>query len=95
MAKIEVSYDDLEGVPPEYTEALRNKEHFVRQAVAIIGRNTSVRWVPHEDAQGHLWFRLTAYSDRSDCIAKISSLDVTLTACAFEELIALGKQPRC
>ena len=93
MGKIDVSYADLEGIDPAYIERLREKEGAVRQAVAKIGRSTSVRWVPLDAGQEHLFFRLTAYSNRADCIAQVSPLDLTLDADAFEKLIVEGKRP--
>jgi hypothetical protein len=94
MAKIDVSYVDLEGIDPAYVENLREKEDTVRQAVTKIGRSCSVRWIPFDAGEKHLFFRLTAYSDRrDDCIAQISSLDLTLDADAFEKPIVEGQRP--
>jgi hypothetical protein len=93
MAKIDVSYTDLEGIDPAYVERLQEQEHAVRQAVAKIGRSCSVRWVPFDTGQEHLFFRLTAYSDRADCIAQVSPLDLTLAPDAFEKLIVEGERP--
>jgi hypothetical protein len=93
MAKIDVSYADLDGIDPAYLEKLREKEHAVRQAVAKIGRSCSVRWVRFDAGQERLFFRLTAYSDRADCIVQVSSLDLTLDPDAFEKLIVQGERP--
>jgi len=93
MGKIDVSYADLEGIDPAYVAKLREKEEAVRQAIAKIGRSCSVRWLPFDAGQKHLFFRLTAYSDRADCIAQVSPLDLTLDADAFEKEIVEGKRP--
>lgn len=93
MAKIDVSYADLKGIDPAYVARLREKEDVVRQAVAKIGRSCSVRWTPIFVGETNLWFRLTAYSDRDDCIAQVSPLDLTLDAEVFEKVIVEGQRP--
>jgi hypothetical protein len=93
MGKIDVSYDDLAGICAAYIDKLRDKEEAVRQAIARIGRSCSVRWVPFDAGQNHLFFRLTAYPNRADCIAQVSPLDLTLDADTFEKLIVEGKRP--
>ena len=93
MGKIDVSYADLEGISPAYIRKLREKEEAVRQAIARIGRSCSVRWVPCAAGQEYLFFRLTAYSDRADCITQVLPLDLTLDADAFEKLIVEGQRP--
>jgi hypothetical protein len=93
MGKIDVSYADLEGIDAACLERLREKEEAVRQAVAKIGRSTSVRWVPFDAGQHHLVLRLTAYSNRADCIAQVTPLDLALDADAFEKLIVEGQRP--
>jgi hypothetical protein len=91
MGKIDVCYDALASVDRTYTDRLQDKECFVRHALSEIGRACSVRWVPIDDGQGHLLFRLTA--DSGDCIAQVTPLDLTLRAREFERIIALGKRP--
>ena len=93
MAEIDVSYADLEGIDAAFVDRLREKEYAVRQAIAKIGRSCFVRWVPFDAGQKHLFFRLTAYSDRADCIAQVSPLDLTLDSDVFERLIVEGKRP--
>ena len=93
MGKIDVSYADLEGIDPAYIGKLRGKEQAVRQAIAKIGRSCSVRWMPFDAGQKNLFFRLTAYSDRADCITQVSPLDLTLDADAFAKLIVEGQRP--
>jgi hypothetical protein len=93
MSKIDVCYADLDGINPTYITRFREKEQAVRQAIAKIGRSCSVRWVPFDGGRRHLFFRLTAHSDRDDCIAQVSALDLVLDADAFEKLIVEGQRP--
>ncbi|REJ65674.1 MAG: hypothetical protein DWQ31_17195 [Planctomycetota bacterium] len=92
MSKIEINYDDVQGVDEVYVENLKQHEDAIRNAIAKIGRSTWVRWTCEEVGNGNLFFRLVSYSDRSDCIARISPLDLTLESDEFEKLITEGKR---
>ena len=95
MGRIEISYDDLQelsGVGSGDIVALRRHEEAIRSAVAKLGRSNSVRWTFAADQRGD-FFRLVAYSDRSDCIAQFTRLDLTLASQDLEKLITLGKRP--
>jgi hypothetical protein len=92
MSQIMVDYDDLQDADPGYVQRLKGKEQVVRQAMAKLARDVSVRWTIADDGQGHTLFKLLTY-DRSDCIAQLTPLDLTLTDEAFEKLITEGQRP--
>lgn len=95
MSKIEITYDDLqevEGVDPSDIEHLKRQEDAIRNAIAKVGRSCGVRWMFSNEAGGEV-FRLVAYSDRADCIAQFTRLDLAIAPDDFEKLITEGRRP--
>ncbi|MEN6450116.1 MAG: hypothetical protein ABFC96_06475 [Thermoguttaceae bacterium] len=93
MERIEIDYQGLEGVHPAYRQKLIDREPAFQNALRTLGHATSVVWLYDDDGNHNYLFRLVDSADREFCILRVSPLDLTLDAEAFEELLIRGKRP--
>jgi hypothetical protein len=88
----EISYENLEGIDPLYSDKLRQRENVIRQVLEERGHDSPVRWLCIDDGLQNYIFRLVSATDETDCILQLSPLDLTLESEQFEQMLREGKR---